>query len=398
MASKPAPANSFINICPLGMDQRSYRTLQHFFERLETKCCVLSDETHADVVMIDVDAYQNKALLASQLQSHPARPLILLSVADAETNIPTAVLVRKPIKVDVFTQILQDVSRKVLNARKVPTQFSSASEKILRAKLAAGRTGAPAVPQGVDSADVAAVHLDSRSSSFYIGSMPDVDLKDPAQRAKVYYDPQNFLHGHFRRAFALGIEHASVVRLSGSAFQDIDIYPFAKRVIASATGSVLYAAGRLPVGSGDVTIKLLDKAPHFPEAGEATERLDVMLWKLALWASRGRIPVGTDLDWPIYLKRWPNLTRLLVPPHAARIAGLWARQRYSLMDTAATLGIPQRYIFAFYSACSALELAAPAQRAADALVEPVPPKANDKRGFFRLLLGRLRRNRDEMPE
>lgn len=394
MSSASAATTSVLNVCPLGMDERSHQTLRMFFERQLGGTCVLSGRENAHVVLIDIDAYQSKALLDEELRDHAERPLILLSLNDTEALIPNAVLVKKPVKIELFAHALRELSQRLFEPKR-ETHFSSAAEQVLEGHRVKHLGGGAAQPQHVESTDVAAVHLQSRISSFYIGSMPDADLSDPAQRAKVFYEPDHFLQGHLQRAFALGIENASVVRLSGSAFQHMDIYPFARRVAASAPSSTLYAGGRLPTSNHDVTIELVADAPHFPPEFEKTEDLDVMLWKLALWASRGRVPLGTDLDWPVYLKRWPNLTRLLVPPHATRTAGLWARQRFGLAETAVILGIPQRFVFSFYSACAAIELTTPARRAADVLVEAEAPKAHERRGLFRLLLNKLIGDRDD---
>lgn len=383
-----------LRVCPLGMDERAHQTLRLFFERQLGTTCVLSDEAQAHVVLIDIDVYKSKALLDDQLRMHPERPLLLLSLNESETTLPNAVLVKKPIKIDLFAAALQKLSEQIFRPRP-ETHFSAATETDLQARRARHRDGAPAAPSHVDSSDVAAMQMQSQNSSFYIGVTPDADLSKPEQRAKVFYDPHHFLQGHVQRAISQDIGNGSIIRLSGAAFQRIDIYPAVREVVTTAPGSILFVAGRLPIQIGDVHIQILDNTEPLPPKGEKTEHLDVLLWKLALWASRGRVPVGTNLDWPIYLKRWPNLTRLLEPPHALRIAGLWARRHYSLADTASTMGIPQRFVFAFFSGCAALDLAAPTRRAADVLVEPEAPPAKDKRGLFRMLMRKLGRNWDD---
>ena len=73
-------------------------------------------------------------------------------------------------------------------------------------------------------------------------------------------------------------------------------------------------------------------------------------------AARGRIPLGTDPSTKVKLKHWPNLTRLQTFPNAMRIASLWSRQPVSLLESATVLGIPQRYVFAFFSAVQVLGL------------------------------------------
>ncbi|MFM2346413.1 MAG: hypothetical protein RL654_1166 [Pseudomonadota bacterium] len=85
-------------------------------------------------------------------------------------------------------------------------------------------------------------------------------------------------------------------------------------------------------------------------------RLDQVLWQTALETSAGRLPVGVDPAATVYLKSWPNLTRLHRTPHALRIAALWATRGASLLETAQSLKIAQRHVFAFYNAALALDL------------------------------------------
>jgi hypothetical protein len=85
--------------------------------------------------------------------------------------------------------------------------------------------------------------------------------------------------------------------------------------------------------------------------------LDPFIWKLSLWASRGRLPLGTPVNVPVTLHRCPNFTRLLLAPGAMSIAALWAHEPHTLIHTAEVLNLPQRSVFSFYSAASALGLA-----------------------------------------
>ena len=133
----------------------------------------------------------------------------------------------------------------------------------------------------------------------------------------------------------------------------------------------------------------------FDGAGDTSEdaltyTLPSLFWKVALWASRGRLPEGTSLTQPIFLRRWPNFTRLQVTPYAFAIAALWAEQPRSLLDTARHLQIPQRYVFAFYSAAKSLQLAGETRRAADTLIQPQEITASKQRGLLGRLLDRLR--------
>jgi hypothetical protein len=84
--------------------------------------------------------------------------------------------------------------------------------------------------------------------------------------------------------------------------------------------------------------------------------LDALMWKVSLWSSRGRLPLGTTKDTAIGVSQWPNLTRLLTIPDFIRIAALWSKKPVSLTQTVEMLNIETGYVYAFFSACHALGL------------------------------------------
>lgn len=381
-----------LRLCTKGLSERSLQTMAVFFERQLSGICVLSGSDVANVTVIDLDARDGLQLMKEQLDTGPEQPLLLLSLNTLEHLPPHAVFVQKPIKVDVFIKVLCDLRARIFQPRP-ECHFSAATEQLLKSRIGREGGAVPLVQGLVEATDHAAKHLNSRESHFYIGSMPDVDLSEPAARSKVFYDPGEFLLGFVQKAFLQGVEQGAVVKLSSFAFGDIVIYPFVRKVFSQTPASALYAAGRLPLRESDVQISLDREAPQFP-TDENLESLDAFLWKLALWASRGRLPVGTDVDQPVVLKRWPNLTRLLVSPHATRIAGMWAREPLILSSCATVLAIPQRYVFAFYSACVALDLVTPAKRVLDPLLVVEAPKPHEKRSIFKQLLSKLVRNRE----
>lgn len=383
-----------LKICPLGLDERGHQTLKVFFERQLAGACQLAPEAEAHAVLIDGDNYHAKKYLAEQQEFHPDRPIVLLTLTPEQAAITKGIIVQKPIKAGQFAAQLNEFAA-LLFQPQAPLHFSSASNAVLEAKLKRTTISSLAKIQPPNQIDSAAAQLASRERHYYVGSMPDIDLTLAAERAKIFYDPNDFLQGHFIRAVAMGQEKGSVVRVIGKSFQDILIYPFAKRVSCSAAANVLYAAARLPISASDVRVELLPNEAQLPDDGTPSESIDAFIWKLSLWASRGRLPAGTDLDSPLSVRRWPNLTRLLVPPHSPRILGLWSRRPFSLISTPTVLGLPQRYVFALFSACVALELVVVTNRLPDLPASPEPLPTHEKRGIFRMLLNKLTHFRSE---
>ena len=117
--------------------------------------------------------------------------------------------------------------------------------------------------------------------------------------------------------------------------------------------------------------------------------MQAFMWLITLWCSRGRVPEDCDLTQPVYLMQWPNLTRLEPIPHAVRIAALIYHQPRTLTDTAKQLGIEQRYVFAFFSACKTIGLSDISRRDVDKLFATESPKHHKNKSIMSKLLGKL---------
>ena len=96
------------------------------------------------------------------------------------------------------------------------------------------------------------------------------------------------------------------------------------------------------MSAADVRVERLDTDPAADPAPTITR--DNLIWKVSLWTARGRIPKGTPLDEPVYLRHWPDLNSLLVTPDAMRIAALWLSHPISLQSLAAHLGVSYNFV------------------------------------------------------
>jgi hypothetical protein len=85
-------------------------------------------------------------------------------------------------------------------------------------------------------------------------------------------------------------------------------------------------------------------------------RLDQLLWRGGMLTGAGRLPVEVDVTRTLYLKHWPNFTRIERLPQSVRMAALWATRGASIIETAKLVGVPQRQVVAFYNGMAALDL------------------------------------------
>ena len=123
---------------------------------------------------------------------------------------------------------------------------------------------------------------------------------------------------------------------------------------------------------------------------EKFQTMDAFLWKVAIWTSKGRYPHGIDINLPVFLKQWPNFTRLVITLHALRITALLMQGPRTLINIAETLDIKYQYVFIYFSAVYALGIAGQSERMSDAVVEPAKLKVNEKKGLLSRIMSRLR--------
>jgi hypothetical protein len=376
-----------IPIGTIGMDQRQRETLRLLFSRKCENRYHLVEESSARIFMLDLDGYGGEERWREFRQSHPDQPLILISLKAHSTNDPDAVFVRKPIPIQSLIDAIEQQSLRLTQDTEHPT-LSTASATASTPENTPQPAKKPARIK--PAARKAASIMDASLEQAFIGTAPDIDPADPDLAEKIYYNPEHYLQGHLQQALNLAVRHNRNVAIEGP-------WPTMELIIEQHQFRVSIKERRfrshctLPDATLRVSLRQFDGAGEISE-DTLTYALPTLFWKVALWASRGRLPEGTSLTQPIYLRRWPNFTRLEVTPYAFAIAALWAEQPRSLLDTARHLLIPQRYVFAFYSAAKSLQLAGETRRAADTLLKPPEITASRQRGLLGRLLDRLRGN------
>jgi hypothetical protein len=176
---------------------------------------------------------------------------------------------------------------------------------------------------------------------------------------------------------------------------DLIVFPGGQRVQVKLANSISFRSlCSLPVAKEKCHVSSIGR--HYEITDHSMFPVvwsEALMWQMVLFASRGRIPAGTNLIAPIHLRNWPNMTRLALFPHAMRIAAFWSARPHSLLETAEVLGIPQRYVFAFYSAAHALDLVSAGENVEDTPGGPAANVHSQKRGILGRILARLTHGR-----
>ncbi len=223
------------------------------------------------------------------------------------------------------------------------------------------------------------------------GQASDIDTGDTEQIERLLFDTRDHLLAHLQatvNSYAF-IQLPQRLRINDRYYITLDN---AATVFTNLDDNALQRLARAQLSTDDVKLSTVPEDEDLSDTHSRSIRVALMAfqWKLALWTYRGRLPAGTDISARVYIKHWPNFTRLLECPDAMRMAALWSEQPMTLPHTAQALKIPQRHVFAFYSAMHAIGLAGQARRETDQLFEEpsmsTPPPG---RGFFRRMLNHL---------
>jgi len=409
-----------VRIAALGMERRTYSTLQLFFHGHCKDNYVLVEEKSADISIIDMDGFQACRMLEEHKKHYPNQPAILISLSDKKTL--DAVYVRKPIQLEALSSALSRAKEKLQQpmARITPQLQIADSEcgipPVLNEVVHNPQHDATlmaATPANITPVDVTPPNgkkpgfKQVNQYRYSAGSLSDdTDLEllnikpttrfnphNPIQTAQYQYQPQQTLQGYFQQAYFMALQQQRNVVLKGP-WRPITILHKSKQLRVEKNFRHLYALSGMFFNKSEVSITVLDDSVNCePSLHETVLFAEPFLWKLSMRTSRGRVPEGTDFTVPIKLIRWPNFTRTIVTPHALRIAALWAKRPTSLIDTASYLAIPLQYVFLFYTATASLNfVAAEAPEKNNPAAPTLPVKRHKYRTIFQALLERLRNN------
>jgi len=357
--------NDPLRLTALAMDARAVKTLSMFLQGPCKNQGILVNESNAEVSFIDLDTFKAQQVLEENLKKYPKRPIIALSLT--LQDFPNAIFLKKPVQIESMLKVIAEAK---LRLDALEYTANSTDEKPFKpleeVQKNYSSTQINPVPRQHSSKHKTAISLSEKGFNKYIGSIMDIDIRDQSQVKKVYYDPKYYLQGYVQKALRLAETKNCVLRLN-TGWKPITIYPHNREIYVDADDKQLRLICAIPIKSlssfdalspgetqGPSVTVVEEKKGQDKHNPKMTQNFESFLWKLALWTSKGRIPIGTNLDSQFHLVRWPNLTRLLIIPHSLRIAALMARTPRTIMNLTEILGIRQQYIFAFFSAAMAI--------------------------------------------
>lgn len=343
-----------VTLC--GLEGRAHTTLEMFISGPAQGVCDVVDESLADVAIFDLDG-QGAERKWESFRARFTGPALLLSVTEKKRE--NAIWIPKPVNSKNFFQSIESIRDLLASdrAKKLEDVTLSTPPDGAPTAAVAGAEISPAQGEGGGVSRAAGMAWVEHHIHQGCGGVDDAVYTDLARRSEIFYQPRNYLHEILHRACEEATKSGKPVSVQVMKHQLI-VLPDSRQVFTAMREQMLRPLSVTATPNGVGLLRPVDPALLPPLAPKDPHLYDyeAMLWMLAMWASRGRVPEGVDLDAPVRLKRWPNFPRLLISPHAMRIAALWTSQPFSLMQTAQQLDIPYRFVFSLFSACRALGL------------------------------------------
>jgi hypothetical protein len=379
-----------------GMDGRAHKTMLMFLQGPCKGSAVVVDVQDSAVEIVDADLISSNKILKQRLAVAASKPVIMLSLQ--KTPAKNIIFVQKPVQRQAMLAAFQEARYRLTNNTKQSLHNTTHKQKeaapAKRKKLVRNP-----VEQQKTAKHQTAMLLNEKSFSAFIGLVPNINFSDPQQWHAASYNPKNYLQGYVQSALQIALNRKQSLKLD-SGWKDLLLLPQSREVWLDADEKQLRAFAGLPIAKGPAAIthtrmkmSIVNLKTHdFSGQLHNLHDMHTFVWKLACWTSKGRFPQGIDLHLPVYLKHWPNFTRLLITPHAMRICALLIQTPHTLPEVVQILAIKPQYVFVFASAAHALGILGQKKRTADGIDVTTSPDKQVKmtKGLMGKILSKLR--------
>jgi len=391
--------NSPIKLALYGMDPRSHKTMELYLKGPCKGIAVVVDETEAEIDIIDADFATAGEILETRQAKTPERPIVLMALHPLKVE--NTYFVQKPVNADQLVTVLTTVksdlagTKKASIAQKIQESTSPRVLKPAAAVVAAASTNIPSAEPVAQKATKKRAMFEDNEGGYaaFLGMLSGIDFNDPEQLLNASFDPRLYLLSYVLSAYKVASHENRALQLN-SIWKPLLLFPDSRQVWLDADDKQLRAFAGVEQNrafASNINLMPIDAADfRATNPPDKFQDMDVFIWKLTIWTSKGRFPVGLNPEHPIYLKYWPNFTRLLLTPDALRISALLLQGPRTPLNIVKVLDVKPQYVFAFISACHSLGILGRSERKIDELIAPEPPKHSKKQGLLSKILQKLR--------
>ena len=377
--------NDSILVRSIGMDARKeavFRMAFKMFTRRHYQLLDAGDAQAPAVTIVDVDGAEGMTI-AHRLHSEQPEQRILLTSVSPQPDSMFPVL-QKPVRMETLFPALESL----LNGGPVtgkPAGRSGATVMPIRPEVTIPALSTPVAP----SPTAANPPVPKPVAAPAATRRPAPLLRSEEIR---HFNPHAGLLGLLQ---IIRRDQSSAIIVNDRQQVVLRLDPMADQAILLVDDEHLKSLAR------EEHPRLQMRAPNDTDvpASAATRHLTLqsLLWQMGAWTANGRLSQQLQINAPVQLKQWPNLTRLTMLPDALRLAAFLARSPASPALTVKMLRVEPYDLFNFLAAADSLGLLRyNTAENPDNRIQPAAPNAPTvaeipaaKRSFLGRLLTRI---------
>lgn len=359
-----------ICVLTVGMDSRKQAIFRMAFKMHTMQTYLLAEDVpdrKPDVAIVDMDCVDGQQIWAHHCANNAGVPTLIVTVSDMPgATVPVLI---KPVRMETLFPLL----RQIMSERRVPPAIQPDHAPAQRTAVHPG-------PRVESAAEQPAARTEAPVAQ---PAAPLQRMPDQVGR----FDPCQGLLGVLQEV--LKSRRPSMVAIAEQ--NSLIVFPEQERVLVLQNMDHVRKA--CDEGNISISSRPLLREDKPDDRNVVMSNFISLLWQVALWTSRGRLPEGIPVNAPVKLRYWPNLTRMAPVPNSLRIAAFLVRSPASLPIAVRMLNVPPGDLFDFLSASYIIGLLEVSETAnnVSAEREVPPPEAKAATGKGAILSRLLRR-------
>ena len=289
-----------VKVMLLGVDARKSAIFSMAFKmHTATQFQLVEEAQQADVLVVDTDGVEGEALWENAQTNYPNVPRVYSSILEPKFDVA---YLPKPVKVETLFPVLRAALSGVVTYKVADAEAQSQNRERLSFKQQAKN------------------YKNTLADEPEVSSAPR-DVTFPADEIQVF-DATTGLLG-MTRQIATQTENVALIVDNKPVLM---YFPGVNRVLLAVVLDKLEELCQH--ADVHITVKKIGEHPEWQQHAKA--QMDSCLWQFAVWTAKGRLIKEIDVNQPLALRSWPNITRLAYIPDAMRLSAFLTKSPVNL--------------------------------------------------------------------
>ena len=289
-----------VKVMLLGVDARKSAIFSMAFKmHTATQFQLVEEAQQADVLVVDTDGVEGEALWENAQTNYPNVPRVYSSILEPKFDVA---YLPKPVKVETLFPVLRAALSGVVTYKVADAEAQSQNRERLSFKQQAKN------------------YKNTLADEPEFTSAPR-DVTFPADEIQVF-DATTGLLG-MTRQIATQTENVALIVDNKPVLM---YFPGVNRVLLAVAPDKLEELCQH--ADVHITVKKIGEHPEWQQHAKA--QMDSCLWQFAVWTAKGRLIKEIDVNQPLALRSWPNITRLAYIPDAMRLSAFLTKSPVNL--------------------------------------------------------------------